>query len=345
MLKGARQFSRRPLIAKMMANVVATAEIAAEAAPTLSLPRAVAAATGRLENELRESPRRGVDEQSVTIAALQAELVFHDTTLDSDVLAAAWVSEQTEVALDELIQRLISMSVDGERLAWAVISAEAQRHVSLIHHEANKLSAHYSERSTDDMITYGWIGLRLALRRFDPALGLQFSTYACKRISGAIRDGLRKESHLAKRLITQVRQIAHVEEELAAELGRVPSRQEVAEVVGMTVAELAATARFSVPVSLDELRSVGTDHELEPTALVTDAGITEHVGERDALASAVDAAFQELDAECASVARSVLYNGNSVAEVVRVTGVPARRVRQHCSTARLHLEERLAAWV
>jgi len=43
----------------------------------------------------------------------------------------------------------------------------------------------------DDLIGYGTIGLVEAARRFDPARGLAFSTYAYPRIAGAMLDGAR----------------------------------------------------------------------------------------------------------------------------------------------------------
>lgn len=45
---------------------------------------------------------------------------------------------------------------------------------------------------TDDLISYGQVGLMQAARDFDPARGTKFSTFAYYRIRGAIFDGVNK---------------------------------------------------------------------------------------------------------------------------------------------------------
>lgn len=45
---------------------------------------------------------------------------------------------------------------------------------------------------TDDLISYGQVGLMQAARDFDPAKGTKFSTFAYYRIRGAIFDGVNK---------------------------------------------------------------------------------------------------------------------------------------------------------
>ena len=44
----------------------------------------------------------------------------------------------------------------------------------------------------EDLIQYGWFGLRDALQSFDESRGVKFATYASRRISGSIWDGLRR---------------------------------------------------------------------------------------------------------------------------------------------------------
>jgi RNA polymerase sigma factor for flagellar operon FliA len=50
----------------------------------------------------------------------------------------------------------------------------------------------------DDLVADGVIGLAAALRRYDPARRVGFSTYAGHRIRGAMLDGLRKRSLLPR---------------------------------------------------------------------------------------------------------------------------------------------------
>lgn len=43
----------------------------------------------------------------------------------------------------------------------------------------------------DDLIQWGYFGLRNAIARYDPSRGVKFSCYAYRHISGAMTDGLR----------------------------------------------------------------------------------------------------------------------------------------------------------
>jgi RNA polymerase sigma factor FliA len=63
---------------------------------------------------------------------------------------------------------------------------------SRIHH---KMPAHVV---LDDLVAYGQVGLAEAARDFDPARGIQFSTFAYYRIRGAIYDGLAKMSWFSR---------------------------------------------------------------------------------------------------------------------------------------------------
>jgi RNA polymerase sigma factor (sigma-70 family) len=47
----------------------------------------------------------------------------------------------------------------------------------------------------DDLISYGYLGLIGAADRFDARSGTKFATFAHKRISGAIIDGIRAETN------------------------------------------------------------------------------------------------------------------------------------------------------
>lgn len=49
-----------------------------------------------------------------------------------------------------------------------------------------------------DLISYGMMGLIEASQRFDPSLGVAFSTYSYYRIKGAIYDGLRCMGSLSR---------------------------------------------------------------------------------------------------------------------------------------------------
>ncbi len=57
----------------------------------------------------------------------------------------------------------------------------------------------------DDLVAWGMQGLLEARDRFDEGRGVQFQTFAYYRIRGAIFDGIRKMTHLPRRVVARVR--------------------------------------------------------------------------------------------------------------------------------------------
>jgi RNA polymerase sigma factor FliA len=57
-----------------------------------------------------------------------------------------------------------------------------------------------SPSDLDDFIGYGQAALLEAARRFDPALGVSFRTFASRRVEGAMLDGFRQLSAVSRRL-------------------------------------------------------------------------------------------------------------------------------------------------
>ena len=94
----------------------------------------------------------------------------------------------------------------------------------------------YLNRGTeyDDLFQIGSMGMIKAIRNFDPAYGVRFSTYAVPMIAGEIKrhlrdDGMIKVSRLLKELAARG---AAAQEALGARLGRDASVNEIAEEIG-----------------------------------------------------------------------------------------------------------------
>jgi RNA polymerase sigma factor for flagellar operon FliA len=70
----------------------------------------------------------------------------------------------------------------------------------LVHSIAAKMRARYDlKNDLDDLLAEGFRGLLEARKRYDPARGVQFNTFAYYRIRGAILDGVRKEAYISRR--------------------------------------------------------------------------------------------------------------------------------------------------
>jgi RNA polymerase sigma factor for flagellar operon FliA len=93
----------------------------------------------------------------------------------------------------------------------------------------------------EELISYGVFGLIDALDKYDPARIVKFETYAATRIRGAIFDEIRAMDWAPRTMRARARAIDSAEDDLRVELGRMPSEAELAEHLGLGVADLAHT--------------------------------------------------------------------------------------------------------
>lgn len=85
----------------------------------------------------------------------------------------------------------------------------------------------------EDLESSALIGLWKAIERFDPARGTNFKSFAQMKILGAIIDDIREEDHGSRALRDKQKEIRKATQELASELGRKPSQEELAEALGL----------------------------------------------------------------------------------------------------------------
>ena len=106
-----------------------------------------------------------------------------------------------------------------------------------------------------DLIAEGNIGLMKAADKFDPNKGAKFSSYAAWWIKQGIRKSLTDQSktiRLPAHLVVKIRLIKKTSKQLAEELGRTPSHQELADKLKVKVGMLTHWLEVaSVPTYID----------------------------------------------------------------------------------------------
>ncbi len=107
------------------------------------------------------------------------------------------------------------------------------RHVARAIHE--RLPQHVE---LEELVGAGTLGLVDAVRKFNPAKGAQFRSYAQFRMRGAILDSLRSLDWSPRELRRKGRAIAEAKCTLEQTLGRVPQEAEVAAAMGCSLLEL-----------------------------------------------------------------------------------------------------------
>jgi RNA polymerase sigma factor for flagellar operon FliA len=187
----------------------------------------------------------------------------------------------------------------------------------------------------DDLIQNGMIGLLDALGRFEEGLGAQFETYAVQRIRGAMLDGLRENDWLPRGVRREMRRVEAAIQQLEHQLGRQPSEQELADSLGMPLAEyqkLLQDARGHQLIHLEDLTAGDEEGYLErhdtgpsgdPLALLEEASV------RQALVAAI-AALPERE----KMVMALYYEQDlNLREIGEVLGVTESRVCQLHSQA------------
>jgi len=107
-------------------------------------------------------------------------------------------------------------------------------HLPLVKYLVGRISAKLPPHlDQQDLLSVAVVGLITAAERFDPNRGIQFKTFAEKRIMGSIMDELRAQDWLPRTLREKYKRLEHEFSQLEQKLGRNPSSEEVAEAMGM----------------------------------------------------------------------------------------------------------------
>lgn len=169
-----------------------------------------------------------------------------------------------EVTLANRIQR------GDKRARDKMISANLRLVVKIAHDYAN------FGLPLQDLISEGNIGLIKAVERFDPSKGGKLSTYAAWWIKQSIKRALANQSktiRLPVHLVDKIARMRKVTAQLADELDREPTDEEVAYALEMPVNKVAHLKTVSVrPSSLDA--PVGEGEDTSFGELVSDENAT-----------------------------------------------------------------------
>jgi len=162
--------------------------------------------------------------------------------------AAAQLQEQTEPLTKEQ-QRIVKR---GATAKTRMINSN----LKLVVHIAKRYTHIIKNLDMLDIVQEGTLGLIRATESFNGALGYKFSTYAYWWIRQSIQRGIdtrertiRVPVHIAEQM-GRLRKLKH---QLGIELGRKPTKQELADGLGITIDKLDETLlKASTTVSLDK---------------------------------------------------------------------------------------------
>ncbi|NOT32208.1 MAG: FliA/WhiG family RNA polymerase sigma factor [Planctomycetes bacterium] len=214
-------------------------------------------------------------------------------------------------------------------------------HLPLLQHIVGRMGFDVPGRvQRDDLFGWGMRGLIEAADSYEPARGLQFSTYAYSRIRGSILDELRRLDFLPRGRRDRLREVERTVAQLEQQHGAPPSPEEIAQELGTTVDEIDEvlhSARVASWASLD-----GGPNE-DFGALLSDPRSEDPVGsaewnEMKALLVQVIGALPEPEKTVIS-----LYYGEELLlkEIGEILGVTESRVSQIHTRALYRLNREL----
>lgn len=176
----------------------------------------------------------------------------------------------------------------------------------------------------DELAAAGSLALVQAARGFDPERGVPFARYASVRVRGAILDELRGMDWATRGARRRARELTTVTDELTNQLGRRPTREELADSLGTNVSAIDSTRGDS------ERRILSLDADNgESAATLPSAGM----GPEEALLvderlRYLSAAVEELPERLRVVVRALFFEERPVVEIAEELGVTQSRISQ-----------------
>jgi len=193
--------------------------------------------------------------------APEAEVAVKVQINDSWSQYSNYLVRQQKAKAQQDIQELW-MTFQNQRDNIKLRDGLVMHYIHLVRYAVSRLPLNLpSSISTDDLMSFGTIGLLEAVKRFDPSRGLKFETYATNRIRGEIIDQLRSQDWVPRGVRKRNKLLMETITTLEVELGRNPSETEIATALGITKAKLQTILAESTQLmlSLDEQLSSDSD--------------------------------------------------------------------------------------
>jgi RNA polymerase sigma factor for flagellar operon FliA len=198
-----------------------------------------------------------------------------------------------------------------------------------------------------DLLGAGMMGLLESIERFDPNKCIKFETFAVIRIRGAILDILRQIDWAPRMTRKKVKQAIKAISHLQIKLGRNPSESEIAEELGISLADyrkILQNMNSVRLVSLHDIIFIDEDEGISREEMIKniwerESGINPEMSE---LYDEIKRIVKELPAKERLVLTLYYYEGLNLAEIADILTVTESRACQLLSQILLRLKSRLS---
>lgn len=259
------------------------------------------------------------------------------TALPEETYLPSSVSQEEAQQLDDRSLLELYQRTGDQELKWMLVL----RYTQLVRRIALQASGLYSSfAQLDDIIQEGLLVLLNAVDKFDLSKNVKFETYVSTRLRGMIVDLARRQDWLPRQVRQKAVKLNRATDELAGNLGRVPTSDEVAQYMGLTreqydalLSETAVSSMVSFEAVLD---SCGNATE-KFLSLGEQSNPTEEEYQDQELHQVLEQGIASLR-ENERMVLSLYYEKElNMKEIAQVLGVSAARVSQIHSRALQHL--------
>jgi RNA polymerase sigma factor for flagellar operon FliA len=226
----------------------------------------------------------------------------------------------------------------SRRLAQSSAQSLVEQNLNLV----RKLAWHVSARASnaielEDLMQIGLVALVEASRVYEDQ-GFAFSTYASTRIKGAMLDALRRTAKQPRSASAMRRQLEAARKDIEGETGTAATPEQLAEHLGITLAELRQREDASMPVNEVGLADVYADDNV---AFADDREDVETLLDDQRTRHMLGAAITTLGEREQMVLQLYFREELNLEEIGQVLGVSAARVCQLKAAALKTLKKKL----
>ena len=200
------------------------------------------------------------------------------------------------------------------------------QNLPLVGYLVSEVWAKATHLSRDDLASAGAVALITSADSFDPSLGIPFGAFARRRIVGAFADEMRSGDWASRGARRRIKETLAVKETLTAALGRTPSVDEIASLLGVDRSEVTAGLT-------DAARTVSPLDDSTAGFLIADTALPDESLLAAERLSYLSAAVEALPEKMQMIVRQVYFEDRSVKEIANELGITHSAVSQQRAEA------------
>ena len=232
----------------------------------------------------------------------------------------------------QLLENTVSLSLQNKRLSEAEKAEYAKDYAGLVKHVVRRVAATLPQHvDVEDLFHEGVVGFMEALGRFDPSKGVMFKTFVSNRVRGSILDFLRRKDFASRGARQRQRELNQVEADLSQELGRYPSRKELAYRLGVKGEEVVRRRKegaYGYVSSLNEPRLKTDERETHLDNLADACPDVADLAEKNDKIATLRHRLSELSEREQLLLNLYYFEGLNIREIAEILSVSEARISQ-----------------